>query len=101
MKIKRLRDKRDMARKYQVYIDGELKGTLKYGEEKEFDVQEGKHEVYLKIDWCKSLKVTFVESKDKESNFECGCSLTGAKLLLAIFYVIFQKDGYLYLKKIN
>jgi len=45
---------RDMARSYQVLIDRDKVGQVQRGQRLEFPVAPGRHEIFLKIDWCTS-----------------------------------------------
>jgi len=44
----------DSLRKYKVILDKTCIGDVSNGETKEFNISQGKHELYLKIDWCQS-----------------------------------------------
>ncbi|WP_373756438.1 hypothetical protein [Streptococcus ferus] len=48
----------NMFRKFKVFIDNEYVGKIKRGQELEFQVSEGQHEVYCKIDWEQSNIIT-------------------------------------------
>ena len=74
----------DKYRCYEIIIDGMLYGNIGDGETKEIDVVEGSHSIYLKIDWCRSNELIFIESKDKFIEFECGNSVKGLKKILKI-----------------
>jgi len=49
-------------RAYKVVLDGKVIGTIKDGEQVEFDVAPGRHQLQLKIDWCRSNIVDFENS---------------------------------------
>ena len=55
------------------------------------------HHLNLKIDWCRSNIIDFEVNQDA-IEFECGSNLRGFKVLLAIFYVLFLRSKYLWLK---
>ncbi|MPM33947.1 hypothetical protein SDC9_80528 [bioreactor metagenome] len=99
IKINRLSGYGDLARKYKVMLDDKQIGEIKDGESKCFQVEEGEHTLYLKIDWCKSNKVNFNASKDEEVEFECGGSMRGWKLFLGLIYITFLKNKYLWIKE--
>ncbi|MCW3122196.1 MAG: hypothetical protein JWQ38_1688 [Flavipsychrobacter sp.] len=46
-------------RDYHLFVDGTKVGTVANGETKDFQVSEGQHTVYAKIDWCYSPEHTF------------------------------------------
>jgi len=49
---------RDRARRYDVMIDGQEVAKVRHGQRLELPVAPGRHEVFLKIDWCRSPIVT-------------------------------------------
>ncbi len=87
----------DRLRAYKVVLDGNVIGEIRNGQQVEFDVGSGKHQLNLKIDWCRSNMVDFEMNQDSVQ-FECGSNLRGFKILLAIFYVIFLRSKYIWLK---
>lgn len=56
--IQRESEANNKARKISIYIDEKNVGTLANGETRAYDVEVGPHEVFAKIDWCGSQKVT-------------------------------------------
>jgi len=88
----------DYLRAYEVVLDGNVIGKIKNGQELELNVPSGQHELYLKIDWCRSNGVAF-ENNGSNVVFECGSSLRGLRILLAILYITFFYDKYIWLKK--
>lgn len=100
IKLKRDSGWADRARAYKVVLDDNVIGDVKNGEEIEFDVPDGNHKFFLKIDWCRSNSVAFDMSGSTES-FECGSSLRGWKIFLSIIYIIFMRNKYLWLKKVS
>lgn len=44
-------------RRIDIYIDGQKTGTINDGETKDFDVENGKHEIYVKLGWERSQKI--------------------------------------------
>ena len=63
--IERSSEWNNRIRKIGIYVNGEKVGTINNGENKEYEVESGKHEVYAKIDWCRSQKIT-VDTSEKE-----------------------------------
>lgn len=57
--ISRKKEWQNRARKYKIYIDGEQKDIIENGKIKEMDLEPGKHQVQLKIDWCSSPEMEF------------------------------------------
>jgi hypothetical protein len=44
-------------RRIDIYIDGEKTDTINDGETKDFDVENGTHEIYVKLGWERSQKI--------------------------------------------
>jgi hypothetical protein len=97
IRIKRDTGYADRVRAYKVVLDGNVIGEIKNGQQVEFDVAPGKHQLNLKIDWCRSNIVDF-EINQSTVEFECGSNLRGFKILLAIFYVTFLRSKYIWLE---
>ena len=55
--IERSSEWNNKARAIGIYIDGEKIGTIDDGETIEYDVENGKSEIFAKIDWCSSPKI--------------------------------------------
>ena len=98
IEISRARSYADRGRKYKIIIDDEEIGYINNGETKSLEVEEGNHNIYLKIDWCRSNEINFYATKDETIEFECGSSIKGVKSLFAFVYITFLKDKYLWLK---
>ena len=106
---------------YKIYINGVHSGGIKDSQTIEFPVESGRHEVYAKINWCRSNKL-FVEVRDSTVDVEVGPSIMGWKLLsvpvltlafiisgwrflsvaafaIPLVYVTFLRSKYLWLKE--
>lgn len=88
----------DKYRDYEIIIDGIRYGNIGDGETKEIDIVDGSHSIYLKIDWCRSNELIFIESKNKLIEFQCGNSVQGLKKLLTLLYISILKNKYLFIK---
>jgi hypothetical protein len=88
----------DRIRAYHVVLDGKKVMRISNGECVEFPVHPGRHELFLKIDWCRSNKINFSISEAETRVFDCGSSLRGVKLIFAIVYATFLWSGYLWLR---
>jgi hypothetical protein len=99
IKIKRDAGYVDRFRAYKVVLDGNVIGEIKNGQQGEFDIPPGNHQLHLKIDWCRSNIVNF-ETTGSLVDFECGSNLRGIKLLFAFLYATFLRSQYLWLKKV-
>ncbi|MCK8826767.1 hypothetical protein MWH25_03280 [Natroniella acetigena] len=97
-KIKLLRTSQavNSGRNYEIYLDGEQEGKIADGEEEIIEITPGKHEIYVKIDWCKSKKITLNLEKDEEVKLLCGSKLVGWKQWLTLFYLC-STDKFVYL----
>lgn len=88
----------DRLRDYEIFIDNMYYGTIRDGENKEIDIDNGQHLIYIKIDWCRSNEINFVESANNIIEFQCGNSMKGLKRLLVLLYISVFKNKYLFLK---
>lgn len=87
----------DKIRNYKIIIDGRNYGIIGSGKTKEIDIAPGNHEIFLKIDWCRSNKIDFNISRNQTIEFECGNSITGWKLIFVCIYITFLKNRYLWI----
>ena len=88
----------DRLRKYRVVCDATEIGRISDGESAEFAVSPGAHRLVLKVDWCSSEEVHFNIGTDQVVHFSCGSSLRGFRLFLAMYYVLFARARYLWLR---
>lgn len=64
----------------------------------EFMTQPGSHSLFLKIDWCRSNKVSFELQDGETLEFKCG-GLSKLKFFLALWYITFGRSRYLWIKQ--
>ena len=91
----------DRIRAYKVVLDGNVVGKIKNGQQIKLDVAPGNHQIYLKIDWCRSNTVEF-EIDEDIIDFECGSSLRGSKFwipFVELIYIISKRNQYIWLRK--
>jgi hypothetical protein len=88
----------DRLRSYQIIVDGHAVGEIRNGGRVEFDVPPGRHQLYMKLDWCRSSVVDF-QTEQHVIQFECGSNVRGWKSLIAFLYVTFLRDQYLWLRR--
>jgi hypothetical protein len=88
----------DILRSYQIIVDGRAVGEIRNGGQVEFDVPPGRHQIHLELNWCRSNVVDF-EANRGVIQFECGSNIRGWKSLIALLYVTFLRDQYLWLRK--
>ena len=81
-------------RAYTIVLDGHVIGEIANNQDVELQVSPGQHSLFLKIDWCMSQVVNF-EINGEIAFFECGSSLRGFRLLLAIFYLTILRKRYI------
>lgn len=91
----------DRIRDYKVICNSEVIGKISDGQTKVFEIPEGKHEIYMKIDWCRSNKLQIDITVDKQLCLFVGSNLRGIKILLAIFFIFFAPHKYLFLRDEN
>jgi hypothetical protein len=90
----------ELLREYSVVLDEQVIGALKLNQSLDYDVEPGKHQLYLKIDWCRS-NIVYFQSDGETIEFECGSNVQGWRVLLTIFYITLWKDQYLWLRRIK
>jgi hypothetical protein len=96
--VKRESQYADSLRKYKIILDGKEFSTISRNEEKVFQINPGKHNIQLKIGWCKSNPIEFEIKKNEKLKFLCGSNLKGLKLLLGLLYITIWTNRYLYIK---
>lgn len=99
IRVKRVTSYADRIRAYKVICDEVVIGSIKCGQQIEFNIPAGHHRLYLAIDWCRSNTVD-IDTDENVSEFECGSNLRGLRLLLQIVYITFLRNHYLWLKRV-
>lgn len=92
--IRRDRGWADKLRKYSILLDGLEVGLLAEGEEIVVPIAEGPHTLEARIDWCGSPLFRF-EAKAAHPVVQVGNALRGWRAWLALFVVLFDRQGYL------
>ncbi|WP_019039647.1 hypothetical protein [Psychroflexus tropicus] len=93
IRVERNSEWNNKARAIGIYIDGEKVGIINDGETKEYEVENGKHEVFAKIDWCRSpkIKLHLTENKTKSlklSGFKYGKWILPTLLGIMLLYFL-------------
>ena len=99
IEINRIKQYANKARAIGIYINDKKVDTIRDGETKSFELDSEKNEIYVKIDWCKTKPLKIITTENETTKLELGSNLSGWKLFLGIYYVIFNTSEYLYLKK--
>jgi len=99
--LKREKDHFNNAlRDYYIFLDGKEAGTVGNDSEVKIEVDSGKHEISIGIDWCKTEPSKFEIKEGETCAFICGCNLKGYRwFFYPIFYIFFKPKEYLFLKK--
>jgi hypothetical protein len=84
----------DRLRSYKVKFDGEGVGHIQHDEEKTFEVEPGRHEVQLAIDWGRSQPVHLELAEGDEAQLLCH----GRNPLLALYWITAGRDRYIALE---
>jgi hypothetical protein len=72
LNIRRTNEYVNRLRDYGIYIDGQKLGTIANGETKSFEVTQGLHTVYCKIDWCRSPEIHFEATENGAKVYTVG-----------------------------
>lgn len=89
----------DALRAYAVKIDGKEVGKLMPGESATYPVKPGAHTLLASIDWCGSKPILVAVQDGDNATFSLHSALRGLWVLLALWYVVFDRSGYLVLKR--
>ncbi len=87
----------DKLRKYRILLDGLEIGQLAEGTVLRQEVSEGPHVVEARVDWCGSQPLD-LHAVAGEQVVVVRSALRGWRVMLALFYVIFNRRGYLTLE---
>jgi hypothetical protein len=90
------------SRNFIVMINDCEMGRIEDGGISEIPMEPGEHEIYLKIDWCRSNKVKFLINENERIRFHCGSPIKGWRSLnpfIMPYYIFFNRDKYLYLNR--
>jgi hypothetical protein len=88
----------DRIRQYRVLLDGTEIGRINDGEEKRFAISPGQHDLAVKIDWCRTDPHEFSAVDGETVTFDCGSNLRGIYLVSGLYYALFARSKYLWLK---
>ena len=82
-------------RKYIIFIDNVVVGEISSGETRHFDLKPGKHNVSVKIDWCKSKPFEFEIIENTNTKLMCGANYNNWKCM---FMYAIKPSNWVYVK---
>ncbi len=98
IEIKRTSQHFARLRAIDIYINGTKTGNVIDDETKLFELPPGPHQVFAKIDWCKTQVLTLNIIAGETITLLCGSEIAGWKVLLSAIY-LFMPDKMIYLKQ--
>lgn len=93
--IKRIKCNCDITRKYKVNVDGKEVCSLKNGEEKSLNLENGKHIIKVTIDWCSSNEIEFNYTQNQNLIFLCHSSQKNKGAIAYLKNLTINKDSYI------
>lgn len=101
LKIIRIDEFNNKYRKIKIVLDDKVIGKVANAETLEFDIAEGTHELYAKIDWCSSNRINLVASGGQTETFELSsfAQKGGFGFFSALYYITFAASRYLNLEQ--
>lgn len=87
----------DKGRKYRILLDGVEIGQLDEGAALHKQITTGPHVIVATIDWCGSQPLR-IEAQSDDAVVVVRSALRNWRMFFAIFYVIFNRRGYLILE---
>ena len=85
--IQRTAQRFGRRRAFRIYVDRAHVGSIADGEERRFAIEPGRHEVCVRVDWCRSSVVVAAEGGEPV-NLVCGSRIRGWRLLFAFVLVL-------------
>jgi hypothetical protein len=102
IKIKRNKKYGDFLRPYEIILDGKNAGSIVQNQTISIAVDPGHHSLKMKIDWCGSEEINFNINPEEEIQFECENNRSSPlKALLIFYYLIFDTNNWILLKRYN
>lgn len=86
----------DGLRTYKVILDGDEVGQLDSGESCRLQVSPGSHEVFLKVDWCRSEPLVVEVAKGETATLRCA---PRANLLTDLYWITLGRKRYIELTR--
>ena len=89
IRIERNSEWNNKARAFGIYIDGERVGTINDGETKEYEIGNGNHEIFAKIDWCRSPKIDLSVTENEIKTIKLSGFKYGGLILPTLLGIMF------------
>lgn len=92
----------DRLRKYKIVADGEVVQALRAGDTVSFEIQPGQHDLFIKMDWMRSNRISLQCRAGGVVALECGSKIQGwlhfLIPVLAPYYYFIKPHDYLWLR---
>jgi hypothetical protein len=95
--VRRTSQTANSLRSIAIFADGQKVGQLKNGESRAFELSPGEHQIFAKIDWCKTPLLAVSVKAGETIDLIVGSEMTGWRIFLAAFYLLFSSK-LIYLK---
>lgn len=73
----------DYLRSYRIMLDGKRIGSIKNGQTRTFSIIPGRHELVVKIDWCRSNSMNLEIREGQTLQASCSSPFRGIRWILA------------------
>ncbi len=91
----------DNLKAYTILIDGVEAAQIRDGQSILIPVSPGPHTVQMSMDWCRSKPAEFSVTEGQGIQFECGSSLGGWRVILALLYITLLRNRYMWIRQLN
>lgn len=89
--------------KYKIMINGKNSGKIRNGQTIEIPVKPGRYEIYVKINWWRSNKITFSAAEGEQVQFRCSYRKRTNRFNVfhEVYYTYYKFSEYLLLEKVD
>ena len=101
IRVKRISQYAYRFRTIKLFANHTTLGSIENGKTEEFIIPSGNYQIYAKIDGLSTNILALTIGENETKILELGCKIQGWKLLLVLFYIIFNFGHNLYLKEIR
>lgn len=95
IELERLNSKVDKFRKYSIYIDDKYYGKIKNNSKEIIECPLGLHTIQLKIDWCKSRKMSVNINENQDVFLICYPRCKGKNFLYTAVSFVVDINNYI------